>query len=205
MSEASPARRRRLVLGTYNEKKRREMHGLLSGYGFDCLTLADFDGIPEAAEEGATFLENARTKARSYAVHTGLPCLADDSGLAVDALDGEPGVRSARFAGPEATDEANRTLLLRRLSAVAGDERSAHFHCAIVLAGPGGEILFEAERRCEGRILAEAQGTGGFGYDPLFFSPDLGKTFARASQHEKDHVSHRGRALRALLAFLESA
>jgi XTP/dITP diphosphohydrolase len=148
--------------------------------------------MPEAVEDGETFDDNAYKKALHYAKVLGVPCLADDSGLVVDALDGRPGVYSARYSGPEATDWSNCEKLLGEMEGQTN--RSAHFVCVLSLATPAGPAL-TWEGRCAGELLAERRGEAGFGYDPIFFSPDLGKTFAEATMAEKSAISHRGRAL----------
>jgi XTP/dITP diphosphohydrolase len=165
---------------------------------------AEIPGAPEVEETGATFAANAALKAEAVRDAAALPALADDSGLCVDALAGAPGVRSARFAGEAATDAQNNALLLERLQAVPEAERTARFVCVLALAVPGRETQF-VEGTAEGRILRTPRGAGGFGYDPLFFSPELGQTFAEAPAEQKHRVSHRGRALAALRRVLEDA
>lgn len=190
-----------LLLASGNAKKRAELERCLTGGPYQLRTLADYPDVPEAPEDGATFAENARAKALWYAARTGALCLADDSGLVVDALDGAPGVYSARYAGVHGDDAANNARLLRELEGVPAERRTARFRCAIALA-EAGEIRFEAAGETEGRILDALHGTGGFGYDPLFFSSDLQCSFAEATAAEKDRVGHRGRALAQLRAFL---
>jgi XTP/dITP diphosphohydrolase len=187
-----------LVAATGNPGKRRELQALLADPAITWRSLADYPALPPVSEDGDTFLANARLKAQAVARHTGCPALADDSGLCVDALDGLPGVRSARFAadaGAGSGDAANVALLLDRLRGVAPEQRSAHFHCAIVVAHPDGRELV-AEGRCDGRIAAAPRGGGGFGYDPVFLFGD--RTFAEMAAAEKDRVSHRARAIAAL-------
>lgn len=192
---------RRVVLASHNAKKAEELRRILAPTGVELLSLADFPGAPVPEEDGDTFEENAVLKARSALAHCGLAALADDSGLAVDALDGEPGVRSARFAGAGATDADNNALLLRRLAGLPPERRGAAFVSVVALALPGGEVkTYRGETR--GRILEEPAGERGFGYDPLFLSDDLGITFAEADADTKNRVSHRGRALAKLLADL---
>lgn len=181
-----------IVLATSNNNKLKEIQELLKGFPVAIKSLADFGPMPEAVEDGETFEENAYKKALHYAKVLGLPCLADDSGLAVDALDGRPGVYSARYAGPGATDWDNCEKLLGEMADKT--ERSAHFVCVLSLATPAGPAL-TWEARCDGEITHERHGESGFGYDPVFFSPELGKTFAEVSMAEKSRVSHRGRAL----------
>ena len=181
-----------IVLATSNKNKLKEIQELLKGYPVAIKSLADFGPMPEAVEDGETFDENAYKKAIHYAKVLGVPCLADDSGLAVDALDGRPGVYSARYAGPGATDWDNCEKLLGEMAGTT--KRTAHFVCVLSLATPAGPAL-TWEARCEGEITHERRGESGFGYDPVFFSPELGKTFAEVSMAEKSSVSHRGRAL----------
>lgn len=198
----------RLVVATRNPGKRREFTALLGPAGVDLLDLSAFPGAPSVAEDADTYLENARAKAVAIARHAGLPALSDDSGLEVDALGGAPGVRSARFAGKDATDAENVALLLERLRDVPGAERTARFRCVIVVALPGGGEL-AAEGVCEGTITTEPRGTGGFGYDPVFYHKPSGATFAELAPEAKQRVSHRAAACRALaprlLAFLLQA
>lgn len=162
--------------------------------------LPDFDRIPLCVEDGATFEENAIRKARHYGVYAPGPLFADDSGLEVDALGGAPGVFSARFAGPQATDEANNRLLLEKLA--GANERQARFVCAIALI-EGGAVCGVFRGVVDGLIAREPRGTGGFGYDPLFYYPPFGCTFGDAAAEQKFAVSHRGQALRAMLASLK--
>lgn len=183
-----------VVVGTSNEGKRGELAVLLGDLA-EWLRLPSDLSMPE--ETGLTFFDNALLKARHVAVSTGMPALADDSGLMVDALSGEPGVRSARFAGEGATDEDNRSLLLERLRGVPDVARGARFVTALALVWPDGRTVI-AEGVCEGTVAREPRGTGGFGYDSLFFYPPLGRTFAELSPGEKNAVSHRARALAAL-------
>ncbi len=186
-----------LVIATRNAGKIREITELLSGFAVDIRSLADFGPIPEVEEDGSTFDENAYKKAAFTARVLGLPALADDSGLVVEALDGAPGVHSARWAG-EAADDADRCrLLLEKLRGV--ENRRAAFACVISVAVPSGAAL-TYEGRCEGLITERPVGENGFGYDPVFYYPPLDKTFAQLSRAEKNRVSHRGRALAELSA-----
>ncbi|RKY59577.1 MAG: non-canonical purine NTP pyrophosphatase [Candidatus Latescibacterota bacterium] len=187
----------RLVLATRNEGKAKEIREALSGLEVDLLTLSDFPEVPEVHEDGATFSENAKKKALTVAKFTGLPALADDSGLEVDALGGMPGVRSARFAGEGADDDANNRKLLELLKGLPPERRTARFRCVLALAFPDGEV-YTVEGTCEGLIAEEPAGEGGFGYDPLFLIPEEGRTFAQMTREEKNSLSHRGRALRKL-------
>ncbi|WP_029897260.1 XTP/dITP diphosphatase [Desulfohalovibrio reitneri] len=188
----------RIVLATRNKGKISELRDLLSGSRIEVLSLDDFPGAPEVAEDGETFEENALKKAREMSAYTGLAAVADDSGLEVDALGGAPGVHSARYAGEQGDDEANNAKLLRELSGVPEQERAARFVCVMAAAAPNGaEALARGE--WEGRIAFQPQGEGGFGYDPLFIDPELGKASAELAPGEKNARSHRGRALNLLL------
>ncbi|MBW2057766.1 MAG: XTP/dITP diphosphatase [Deltaproteobacteria bacterium] len=186
-----------IVLATRNRGKVREIKGCLEREGWRAYSLEDFPEVGEVEEKGDTFTENALSKARTVARLTGRPALADDSGLEVDALDGKPGVLSARFAGQGATDEENNEKLLELLEGVPPERRGASFRCVLAIVWPSGEERI-IEEDCRGMITSERRGTGGFGYDPLFFFPPLGKTFAELDQDEKNRVSHRGKALRRL-------
>jgi XTP/dITP diphosphohydrolase len=163
--------------------------------------LREFPDAPEVVEGGDTYLSNARLKALTMARFTARSCLADDSGIEVDALDGAPGIYSARFAGPGSTDEANRALLLERMRDVPEPRRQARFRCVIVVASPDGRELV-AEGTCEGFIAREAHGRGGFGYDPVFFYPPARCTTAELSEAEKNRISHRANACAMLAAKL---
>ncbi|QDV05488.1 Non-canonical purine NTP pyrophosphatase [Planctomycetes bacterium Poly30] len=194
----------KLLLASGNQKKLAELRSITAPLGVQVLSPTDIGGLPDVEEDGETFAANAAKKASAGARYAGLWTLADDSGLTVDALDGAPGVYSARYAGVHGDDEANNARLLKELSAVPDEDRGASFVCALALARPdSGEIAYETEGRTFGEILREAQGEGGFGYDPLFrFTepgfPVTGMVFARLRAEEKASVSHRGRALRAL-------
>ncbi len=192
---------RRFVLASHNKKKIAEMRAILERFRIDIIGLDDFPGAPEPEETGATFEENARIKALSALEFTGLPAIADDSGLVVDALDGRPGVYSSRFAGPDADDAANNRLLLASLADTPPEARTARFVCVVALAMPDrGVRLFRGET--EGTILTSPEGAGGFGYDPLFLSRELGQSFGRAEPAAKNRVSHRARALEQLCSAL---
>ena len=186
---------RKIVVGTRNNGKVREIQTALADLPFAVVGLPETD-IPDVEETGTTFQENAILKARHYCQFTGEYCLADDSGLEVDALDGEPGVYSARYAGLDATDAANNEKLLTVLKEVPPSGRTARFRSVLVLAGPDGSLLL-VDGVCEGVILDEARGTGGFGYDPLFYMPSQGKTMAEMTIEEKNRISHRGNALKS--------
>ena len=191
-----------LLLASHNRDKSRELAHALQGLPIDVRTIDDVGEWPEVEETGATLEENARIKAHAGLHQFGLPTLADDTGLEVDALHGAPGVYSARFAGPDATYHDNVQKMLRELEGVPEAQRTARFRCAIAILDPGGrEAIVHGE--VDGRILEVARGTGGFGYDPIFFVAELGKTFAEMSPEEKRSVSHRGRALRKARRVLE--
>ena len=198
----------RLVVATSNPHKIEEIAAVLGPQGFEVLGLADAGGadLEEPDETGATFAENARIKAVAYAQALGVPCLADDSGLEVDALGGEPGVRSARWSGvggDRATrDAANNRKLIERIAAVPSRERTARFVCAMCLAAPDGTVLAESRGTFEGVVVETPRGTNGFGYDPHLFLPDEGRTSAELSPEEKNARSHRGAATRAIAAIL---
>ncbi len=191
-----------LVLGTANRKKGRELADLFSPLGLQLKTLADFGDLTAVEENGETFADNAKIKAIGYAKQTGHWVLADDSGLMVDALDGAPGVFSARYAGPGADDKANNQLLLENLQSVPAEKRSARFVCHIALADNQGTIRAESESACRGRILSELHGVEGFGYDPLFEIPEYHRTFAEFGLTVKSVLSHRARACRAIIPAL---
>jgi XTP/dITP diphosphohydrolase len=191
------------VVATTNRGKLREIEEILAPLGLSVTSLAAYPGFPEIEEDGATFEENAVKKAQFTAAFTGEIALADDSGLEVDYLGGAPGVRSARFAGEPKNDAANNAKLLRLLAGVPWEKRTARFRCVIAVATPDGAVA-TAEGTCEGFILTEPRGTGGFGYDPLFYFPEYGKTFAELPPEVKNQVSHRGRALAKLKEVLAS-
>ncbi len=190
----------KLILASNNAHKLREIKEILGGCFDEIVTLREAGIVHETVEDGETFLDNARKKAREIAEISGCCALADDSGLCVDALGGAPGVYSARFAGEHGDDEANNELLLEKLQGV--ENRAAHFTCAVVLAYPDGREL-SAEGYFYGEITHAPAGENGFGYDPLFFLPAYGCTSAQLSPEEKNRISHRGNALRALLEKLE--
>ncbi|GAA4684246.1 RdgB/HAM1 family non-canonical purine NTP pyrophosphatase [Pseudonocardia yuanmonensis] len=193
----------KVLLATRNAGKLVELRRLAEGSGVEVLGLADVPEFPEAPETGATFAENALAKARDAAVATGLPSVADDSGLAVDALNGMPGVLSARWAGRHGDDLANLNLLLGQMGDVPDERRGAAFVCAAALVVPSGaEEVVHGEWR--GRIVRAPRGSNGFGYDPIFVPEGEERTSAELSPEEKDAASHRGRAFRALLPHLEA-
>lgn len=193
---------RRLVVATRNKGKIVEINELLSGLVDQISGAADFAGFPKTIEDGATFEENAIKKAREAATFTGLPVLADDSGLVVDALDGRPGVFSARYAGESADDAANNARLLEELQNIPSEARQAAFVCVLAFVTPDGvEKCFTG--RVNGRILLETRGKGGFGYDPLFLVDGFGLSMAELTLAEKNEVSHRARAFMKCREYLE--
>lgn len=184
-----------LVIATRNKGKTSEIRELLKDFPIEIRNLDDFGPIPPVDEDGSTFEENAYKKASFTAKVLGFPALADDSGLTVDALDGAPGVYSARYAGEDASDEKRCAKLLKEME--GKDNRKAAFECVISLAVPTGPAL-TYEARCEGLIAQQPSGSNGFGYDPVFYYPPLGKTFAELTREEKNTVSHRGKAMKEL-------
>jgi len=191
------------VLATANRGKLAEVAAILGPRGVEVVPADDLVPGWSVVEDGATFADNARLKARDLARRAGLPALADDSGLEVAVLGGRPGVRSARYAGEDATDAANVARLLAELRDVPAGRRQAAFHCALALAWPDGRLV-EAEGRSEGTIAVAPRGSGGFGYDPVFLDPESGRTFAELPAEVKNTRSHRRRALDALCARLEA-
>jgi len=195
----------KVVLATGNPGKVRELAELLSAFGLDIVAQSDL-GVESAEETGLTFIENAILKARHAAQITGLPAIADDSGLAVDALGGAPGIYSARYAGEDASDQQNLEKLLQALENVPDGQRQAQFHCVLVYlrhAEDPTPLVFHGS--WAGEITRSASGNGGFGYDPIFAVPALGKTAAELSKAEKGAVSHRGKALTLLLEAMRNA
>lgn len=191
----------KFVLATQNPKKLNELQSILADLGVEVVNEASLGVKIEVEETGATFAENARLKARAVMEATGLPAIADDSGLCVDALNGAPGVYSARYGGEGLDDQGRYTLLLNALRGQTN--RAAHFHTSVVCAFPNGEEL-TSEGDCPGTIAFVPMGEGGFGYDPVFFVPALRKTFAQLTAEEKAAISHRGNALRAFRTALET-
>jgi len=190
-----------LLLASQNPGKLAEMRQLIGGLSFRIVAPRDL-GITEAPDEtGTTFAENAVLKARHYSKRSGLLTVADDSGISVDAMNGEPGLYSSRFGGEGATDDDRNRLLLERLQGVPPEKRGARFTSAVAVAR-GDEILFQVTEVVEGFIADETRGTNGFGYDPLFFYPPFGRTFGEVPRAEKDRVSHRGKAFARLQGFL---
>lgn len=191
----------KFVLASHNPGKLREMSAILSHLGVEVVLPAELGLHVEVEETGTTFGENALLKARAVCAASGLPAIADDSGLCVDALNGGPGVYSARYGGEELDDRGRYQLLLQSMRGQTS--RSAHFACAVACAFPNGETL-TAEGRCDGAIAFAPMGTDGFGYDPVFLVPEKAKTFAQLSADEKAEISHRGRALAAFADQLET-
>jgi len=191
----------RLVVATRNLGKLKEIRRLLETQGVVVVGLEQFPELADVEEDGDSFAANAAKKAEEVARATGLPCLADDSGLTVTALDGRPGIYSARFSGEDATDSSNNRKLLEVMATVPENARQAAFCCVMALCLPGQTTrLFEG--RIEGQILNELQGSGGFGYDPLFWLPEFSCTMAELSLDVKNRISHRGQALRQVVEFL---
>lgn len=187
----------KILIATNNPGKAREYKKIFEPKRLEVYTLADLKEVPEIVEDGQTFEQNATIKAQTLTDMLNVPALADDSGIVVDALDGAPGIYSARYAGDH-DDQANNAKLLAELKDVPYEKRTAHFHCSIVVTRPGKEPLAVAGD-AYGYILTKAQGTGGFGYDPLFYYPKLDKTFGELSAEEKNKISHRGLAVQKLM------
>jgi XTP/dITP diphosphohydrolase len=201
-----------VVIATRNAGKVREFAALLGARQLEIRSLADYEGLPEIVEDGLTFGANALIKAKTIADVLGIPVLADDSGLCVDALDGSPGVWSARYAGEGATDEANNAKLLRELGAgdlegnIFGEPirlSKGKFVCALALYDPSCGEALQVEALCEGYIISEPRGSNGFGYDPLFYIEEYGQTMAELTNELKNTISHRAKALEALMQSLD--
>jgi len=192
---------KKLLLATRNQHKKQELAAMLEGLDIEVLTLDDVPELPEVVEDGATFSENARKKALSTARASGYICLADDSGLEVNALNGQPGVYSARFAGPQADDRMNNEKLVAMLREIAPDQRAARFVCVIAIADPQGKVQV-VEGECPGSITLDAKGSAGFGYDPLFIPDGYQQTFAELGSEAKNRISHRGQALKKALPLI---
>ena len=192
----------KLLVATHNQGKVREFAEMMQDLKIQWLSLDEAGVTEDVAETGQTFAENSRLKARAYAAQTGLLTLADDSGLEVDALDGAPGVYTARYGGPGLTPQERYQYLLANLQGGPQSERTARFRCVITLAAPDGAILGESEGICPGLITLQPAGSGGFGYDPVFCLPDRGKTMAQLPPEEKHQISHRGRAVRQIAPLL---
>lgn len=191
----------RIVLASGNAGKLREITRILGSLEVEVVAQSEF-GVTEADETGSTFVDNALIKARNAALRTGLPAIADDSGLVVDALDGRPGIYSARYAGPNATDDENIDKLLEELANVPDTDRTASFHCCACYLSPDDSTSLIAEGRWDGRILRERRGESGFGYDPIFYDPECGRTAAELGAELKNARSHRGKALAALAGMM---
>lgn len=194
----------KVVLATRNQGKIREFQKRFSEIGWEVIPIADIADIPEPEETGTTFRENALQKARYYAEAVNLPVLSDDSGIIADVLGNEPGVYSARYAGVHGNDEANNQKLVEVLRPYRREARRGHYMCVIAVVWPDGREI-TAEGRCNGIIRDFYKGTGGFGYDPLFYLPEFGKTMAELSMEEKNKISHRGKAVDAMLKKLKEA
>ncbi len=192
---------RDLLIATRNRDKLREIQGLLAGLPFRFVIPADLGIHVSPDETETTFLGNAALKARHYAAKSGLPAVADDSGLSIDAMNGEPGVYSSRFCGENATYPERFEEIWRRLKDVPESRRAAHFTCAVVMARAG-EVVFQTEQHVHGVIASTPKGTNGFGYDPIFFHPPSGCTTAELSREAKDRISHRGQAFAKLREYL---
>jgi len=193
-----------LVLATRNAKKLAELDRLLAGAGLDVQIVGSdaFSELPEIEETGSTFAENSLIKARAVSTHTGLIAIADDSGLCVDALDGQPGIYSARWAGQGATDESNLDLVLEQIRDIEPARRTAHFACAAALVLPSGEE-YVVQGQVNGVLLTQRRGVGGFGYDPIFLPDGFDITTAEMTSEQKDAISHRGQAMRALVPVIQ--
>lgn len=183
-----------LVIATRNAGKLREIRGLLEPHGVEVLSLAEFEDVPEVEETGETFAENAALKATQIARHLKTWTLGEDSGLMVDALDGRPGIYSARYSDPDATDEKNNAKLLEELDGVPTQKRGAQYVCSLAVSDPEGNVQLTEEATCRGRIATEPHGENGFGYDPYFTIVELHKTFGELAPVVKQHLSHRARA-----------
>jgi XTP/dITP diphosphohydrolase len=193
-----------IIVGTRNSKKREEIVEILGDLGLELADLTRWPDAPEVIENGATFEANARKKAVELAQALGHWVLGEDSGLAVPALNGRPGVYSARYAGRQGDDAANNARLLAELAPLPDDRRAAYYVCAAALADPKGVVRASVEGRCHGVIVREARGTGGFGYDPLFLIPEYHRTFGELSARVKHAISHRARALAQLRPIFRS-
>lgn len=192
-----------IIIATKNRGKARDFIGMFEPLGFNVKTLHDYEEIEDVEETGTTFEENAIIKAEAVAKRLGRIVIADDSGLIVDALDGEPGIYSARYAGEQKDDEANIDKVLEKLKSVPDNERTARYYCALAMTFPDGKTT-TVNGTCEGIIRHERRGTNGFGYDPIFYMSEMEKTMAEITLEEKNQISHRAEAMRKLKDILPS-
>jgi XTP/dITP diphosphohydrolase len=192
-----------VIIATKNPGKAREFEHIFASRGIEVRTLLDFPEIPDVDETGSTFEENAILKAEAVSQALGKMVIGDDSGLMVDALEGRPGIYSARYAGEQKNDQNNTDKVLSELKGLPYEKRSARFYCALAVAVPGQETI-TVSGTCEGRILEEQRGTNGFGYDPVFYVPEKGLAMAELSSDEKNKISHRANALKKLDVVLDS-
>ena len=195
---------RTIVLSSRNKKKTQEVSEILAVVGFTVIPVTQFADVPDVEENGKTFAENAAKKASQVALQLKQWVIGEDSGLMVDALNGAPGIYSARFSGAEATDEKNNATLIADLSNVPDEKRGAGYICSVALSNPAGEIRIACEGTCRGRILREANGEGGFGYDPYFLIPEYHLTFGQLSSVVKHRLSHRARAFAKFIPLLRN-
>ena len=191
-----------IILASRNRKKTREVSEILAPHGFTVIPVTECGDVPEVEEDGLTFAENAAKKAVQTALFLRRWVIGEDSGLIVDALGGAPGIYSARYSGPGATDEKNNEKLLQELQGVPPEKRGAGYLCSVALADPEGRVQIACEGTCRGRILTESEGIGGFGYDPYFLIPEYHQTFGRLSSVVKHRISHRARAFSRFLPLL---
>lgn len=194
--------KRTIIIATKNKGKAKEFKQLFNTFGYEIKTLLDFPEIEDVPETGATFAENAYQKAIAIQEKLNTIVLADDSGLEVDALDGKPGIYSARFAGEHGNDKKNNQKLIEELEGLSSSERKANFHCSLVMVGPNKEPL-HVEGNVYGQILEEERGNHGFGYDPLFYMDEFGQTMAELPSDKKNEISHRAQAIKKLRSHLE--
>lgn len=194
---------RTIVLSSRNKKKTQEVAEILAPVGFRVIPVTEFSGVAEVDEDGRTFAENAAKKATQVALEIGQWVIGEDSGLMVDALNGAPGIYSARFSGEDATDAKNNARLVTELADVPDEKRGAGYICSIALSNPAGEVVIAVEGTCRGRILREANGEGGFGYDPYFLIPEYHQTFGQLSSVVKHRLSHRARAFAKFIPLLQ--
>lgn len=193
-----------IVLSSRNKKKTREVAEILAPAGIQVIPVTEFASVPEVEETGSTFAENAALKASQVAQALGQWVIGEDSGLQVDALNGAPGIYSARFSGPSATDESNNRKLIELLDGIPDDRRGAGYVCSVALSDPTGAIRIACEGTCRGRILNMASGEGGFGYDPWFLIPEYHQSFGQLSSVVKHRLSHRARAFEKFLRLLRT-